>query len=126
MAVFGRGEGTLILDEIKTKLKEVDPNVFYGMVDNSMQELVWDYIVFNRTSMKASSNKTGYSDYFTVHIIREHWIPEGLELQIINKMLEISGMRLAGTDAVYTYTSKPKTNVVIEMLSIDFVRPKKA
>lgn len=115
----------MILDEIKEKLKEIDENVFYGMVDNSMQETVWDYIVFNRSSMKVNANKTGYTDVYTVHIVREEWIPEGLELEIINKMLEIPGMRMAGNDAQYTYVPKPNTNVVVEMLSIDFVKPRK-
>lgn len=116
----------MILNDIKTKLKELDNNVFYGMVDKSMQETLWNYIVFNRTTMKPSANKTGFSDYFTVHIIREEWIPEGFEREVISKMLEIDGMRLAGNDAVYTYVQKPNTNIVVEMLSIDFVKAKKA
>ena len=116
----------MILNDIKTKLKELDTNVFYGMVDTSMQETLWNYIVFNRTSMKSNANKGGYSEYYSVHIIREEWIPEGFEIEVINKMLEIDGMRLAGNDAVYTYVPKPNTNIVVEMLSIDFVKPKKA
>ena len=116
----------MILDEIQKKLKEIDEPVFYGMVDNSMQETLWNYIVFYRTTMKANPNKTGYTDYFTVHIIREGWIPEGLEIDVINKMLEINGMRLAGNDAVYSYVPKPNTNIVVEMISIDFMKAKKA
>lgn len=115
----------MILEEIQKKLLEVDDNVFYGMVDGSMAETVWNYIVFNRSTMGITPNKTGYTDRYTVHIVRENWIPEGLELEVIDKMLEIAGMRLAGNDAEYTYVEKPKTNVVVEMLSIDFVRPKK-
>ena len=107
-------------------MKELDENVFYGMVDSKMQETLWNYIVFNRTTMTQNSNKTSYTDRYTVHIIREEWIPEGFEIEVINKMLEIAGMRLAGNDAVYTYVPKPNTNTVIEMLSIDFVKPKKA
>lgn len=116
----------MILNDIKTKLKELDTNVFYGMVSTSMQKTLWNYIVFNRTSMKPNASKSGYSDYYTVHIIREEWIPEGFEIEVINKMLEIDGMRLAGNDAVYTYVPKPNTDVVVEMLSIDFVKAKKA
>ena len=116
----------MILNEIQTKLKELDEHVFYGMVDNSMQETLWNYIVFNRTTMKPNPNKTGYTDYYTVHIIREEWIPEGFEIDVINKMLEINGMRLAGNDAVYSYVPKPNTNIVVEMLSIDFMKAKKA
>lgn len=115
----------MILEDIKNKLLEVDDNVFYGMVDSSMKETLWNYIVFNRSVMSVNENKTGYTDKFTVHIIREDWIPEGLEFEVIDKMLEISGMRISRSDAVYQYVQKPNTNTVVEMLSIDFVKPKK-
>ena len=115
----------MILDDIKNKLLEIDPIVFYGMVDNNMSETVWDYIVFNRKPTKVGTNRTGYSYYFSVNIIRENFIPEGLDLIVIEKMLEIPGMRLVGNDMEYAYTTKPNTNVVVEMLSIDFVRPAK-
>lgn len=115
----------MILEIIKAKLQEIDPNVFYGMVDNSMREAVWDYIVFNRKVTKPGKNRTGYSYYFSVNIVRENFIPEGLDVTVIDKMLEIDGMRLAENDMEYNYTAKPNTNNVVEMLSIDFVRPVK-
>lgn len=115
----------MILETIKDKLKEIDPNVFYGMVDDKMRETVWDYIVFNRKVTKPGTNRTGYSYYFSVNIVRENFIPEGLDLSVIKKMLEIPGMRLAENDMEYNYTAKPNTNIVVEMLSIDFVRPVK-
>jgi hypothetical protein len=115
----------LILNEIKEKLQEIDPRVFYGMVDNSVRETVWDYIVFNRKLLKPGKNRTGYSYYFSVNIVREDYIPEGLETTVIDKMLEITGMRLAENDMEYYYTEKPNTNAVVEMISIDFVRPVK-
>ena len=115
----------MILNEIKEKLQEIDPNVFYGMVDPVMRESIWDYIVFNRKPTKPNENKTGYSYYFTVNIVRENFIPEGLDLTVIKKMLEIPGMRLAGNEMPYEYVAKPNTNVVVEMLSIDFVKPVK-
>ena len=115
----------MILDDIKNKLEEIDPNVFYGMVDDSMKEMLWNYIVFNRSVKRASQNKTGFSDVYSVHIIRENFIPEGLEETVIEKMLEISGMRLDGAEGVYTYIQKPNTNTVVEMFSVEFVKPKK-
>lgn len=90
-----------------------------------MRETVWDYIVFERSKKRLNENKTGYTDVYSVHVIREEFIPEGLEDEIINKMLEISGMRLEGSDGEYTYIQKPNTDVVIEMFSINFVKPKK-
>lgn len=122
MVVLGRGEATVILNDIKEKLLEIDSRVYYGMVDESVRETVWDYIVFNRKPTKVNENKTGYSYYFTVNVIRENFIPEGLDLAVISKMLEIPGMRLAGTDFQYAYVEKPNTNAVVEMLSIDFVK----
>ena len=115
----------MILDDINEKLLEVDTNVFYGAVDLNMRETVWDYIVFDRKLTKPSANQTSYSYYFSVHIVRENFIPEGLDLTVIKKMCEIPGMKLAGNDMTYDYTTKPSTNAVVEMLSIDFVRPVK-
>ena len=115
----------MILNEIKEKLQEIDSRVFYGMVYNSMRETDWNYIVFNRKPTKVGANRTGLNYYFSVNIIREEFIPEGLDMTVIEKMLEIPGMRLAGTDMEYNYTAKPNTDTVVEMLSIDFVRPVK-
>lgn len=113
----------MILEDIKSKLKEIDDNVFYGMVDESMRETVWDYIVFERKNMLFSPNKTGASIFYTVHIIRENFIPEGLEIEVINKMQEIPGMRKATQGGTYEYIQKPNTNTVVEMFSIEFVKP---
>lgn len=115
----------MILDDIKEKLKEIDPNVFYGAVKSRMKEITWDYIVFNRTVMRSNPSKNAFSDVYTVHIIREEFIPEGTAEAVIEKMLEIAGMRLSGTDSEYDYTTKPKTDAVVEMLSIEFVRARK-
>lgn len=115
----------MILEDIKNKLQEVDSNVFYGMVDNAMQEIAWNYIVFERKRIVINPNKTGFSYYFTVHIVRENFIPEGLDRTVIDKVCEINGMRLAGNDPTFDYVAKPSTNAVVEMLSIDFVRPVK-
>ena len=112
----------MILDDIKMKLQEIDPNVFYGMVDNIMNETVWDYIVFERKNFSVNENKTGYSHKYTVHIIRENFIPEGIDLDVIAKMCEIPGMRLTSTGGEFAYVAKPNTNIVVEMLSLEFVK----
>lgn len=115
----------MILNQIKEKLAEIDQNVFYGMVDSSMKETVWDYIVFGRKALKHNPTKSGYTEVYSVHIIREDFIPEGLELEVIDKMLEIDGMKVSGDDGIYTYVQKTNTNVVVEMFSVDFIRAKK-
>ena len=118
----------MILEEIEAKLKEIDPEVHYGMVtydEETAKTKPWNYIVFNRKTMKSNTNKTGYSDHFEVAIVRENYIDDGLCEQVIDKMEEIAGMRLANTDCQYNYTMKPSTNKVVELLTIEFVRARK-
>lgn len=116
----------MILDEIKQKLEEVDTRVYYGIVDESVKNTVWDYIVFNRTKLKASTNRTGYTDGYDVHIIRENFVPEGVDLEVIGKMQAIDGIRLnVNEDGEYNYLQKPNTNIVVEMLTLHFVRARK-
>ena len=115
----------MILEEIKQQLETIDSRVYYGMVDDRVRETVWDYIVFNRTNVKRTGNRTGLADYYDVHIIRENFIPEGIDVEVIEKMLEISGMNLSSEDGSYTYVQKPNTNIVVEMLTLHFVRARK-
>lgn len=115
----------MILEDIKAKLEEIDENVFYGMVDDSVKDTVWNYIVFNRVNIKRSANKTSASDYFDVHIIRENFIPDGIDNEVIDRMCALAGVKLSGEDAAFNYVFKPNTNIVVEMLSLHFVRARK-
>lgn len=116
----------MILDDINQRLEEVDRRVYYGAVDKAaVRDTIWDYIVFNRINLKISTNKTSFSDYYVVHIVRENFIPDGIDIEVIEKMLTIDGMRLAGIDGEYNYIQKPNTNIVVEMLSLYFVRARK-
>ena len=112
----------MILQTINDKLLEIDPNVFYGAVKNSMKETLWNYVVFNRTTKRQNENKTGYTEIYAVHIVRENWLDEGLEEAVIKKVCEIAGMRMIG-EGSYTYVMKPNTDTVIEMFSVEFARP---
>lgn len=115
----------MLLEDIQKKLEEIDNNVFYGMADEQRIADEWNYIVFMRKALSISDTKQGYSDRFTVAIIRENFIPEGLEIQVVDKLLEISGMRLASPDCPYSYIKKPNTNAVVELLTIEFVKARK-
>ena len=115
----------MILSDIEAKLQELDPNVFYGVVDRNKLGTVWNCIVFGRTNVKPSTNKTSASDYFDVLIIRENYIPEGFDTEIIKTLTELDGVRLAGNDGRFDYVQKPNTNTVIEMLTLSFVRARK-
>ena len=114
----------MILQDIQDKLKEIDENVFYGMVHKKMQETVWNYIVFNRKSLKFNENKTSCSEVISVHVIRENFIPEELVIEVIKKMQEIAGVKVT-SEGNYEQIEKPNTNILVEMFSIDFVKVKK-
>lgn len=115
----------MILEEIESKLLEVDPLVFYGKVDDSKVTDEWNYIVFMRKVLSIGEQKKEYSDRFIVAVIRENFIPEGIDTTVIDKMCEIPGMRVAKSDCPYTYTQKPGTNTVVEVLTMEFVRARK-
>lgn len=116
----------MILNDIKEKLEEIDENVFYGAVGNRMKETLWNYTVFNRVKLTPSQNKTGYTAEYAVHIIREDFIPEGLEEKVIEVLKSIKGARLDSDGGTYDYVTKPSTNTVVEMFSINFCIPRKA
>ena len=116
----------MLLREIEAKLQDLDPNVYYGAAWKHEAEAIWDYIVFSRKVVKHSTNKTSDSDYFDVTIVRENYIPEGFDTEVINKVCELAGVRLAGNDSEFDYGRKPNTNTVVEMLTISFVRARKA
>ena len=115
----------MFLEEIEKKLLEIDPNVDYGVVKKSRLDTAWNYIVFNRTNINFSASKASASDVFDVHIIRENYIPEGLETQVIKKLEELPGVR-AFDKPEFRYTTKPNTDTVVEMLTISFVRARKS
>lgn len=116
----------MILTDIEAKLREIDPNVYYGMVDESRKTTVWDYIVFNRSTISRSGNKTAATDRFDVHIIRENYVPDGMDTEVIKALSTIPGVRIAGSDCTFTYVQKPNTNIIVEMLTIPFVRARTA
>lgn len=115
----------MILNDIKEKLEEIDENVFYGAVDNRMKETLWNYIVFNRVKLSPNQNKTGYTAEYAVHIVREDFIPEGLEEEVIEALKSIKGVRVNSDGGSYDYVTKPSTNTVVEMFSINFYIPRK-
>lgn len=119
----------MLLNDVKKALKEIDPLVFYGLVpsadENGEKFDVWDYIVFNRVKLKNHANKTSYSDHFEVHIVREEYIPEGIDIDVIAKLTALPGVKLADDDGTYNYMMKPNTDTVIEMLTLTFTRGRK-
>lgn len=110
--------------EIRKKLEEIDPLVFYGMAGNLREDVLWNYIVFFRDSRKATDNRTGKTYTFHVAIVRENEIPEGLDGEVITKVMELPGVRLSG-DAQYSYIRKKNTGAAVEVLDITFAKAMK-
>lgn len=115
----------MILNDIKAALESVDPRVYYGAAGTLEDGDLFDYIVFFRNSMKTTGGNTGVVSTYQVAIIRESFIPEETVEAVIKAMKEIAGMRLAGNEFSYYYEKKPKTNTVLEVLVLDFMKPRK-
>ncbi len=116
----------MFLKEFESKLKLTDPLVYYGAAWKHKEDLPLNYTVFNRVNIKANNNKTSKSTYFAVHIVRENYVPEDEEDKVIANVTSIDGVRLADIDIAFNYDKKPNTNEVVEIMTIYFVRAKKA
>lgn len=114
-----------MLQTIEAKLTEVLEPVFYGSAQDVGTAALWNYIVFFRDHTSRNSNNTGYSDYYTVAVVHENWVPVEIVDNIVEKMESISGVRLASRDIEYNYTRKPGTNAVIEIASITFTHSRR-
>ncbi|MGN1156182.1 MAG: hypothetical protein ACI4TK_08400 [Agathobacter sp.] len=110
--------------QIREKLEEIDPLVFYGMAGNLREDVLWNYMVFYREQRKTSTNKTGKSITFHVVIVRENEVPDGLDDQVIEKITQIPGVRTSG-DGQYVYIRKRNTDSAVEALDIPFVKAMK-
>lgn len=115
----------MILEDIKRALESVDPTVFYGKASNVSDGDLWNYIVFSRDKLRATGDKTGIANTYQVAIVRENYIQEETVQAVIDAMYGLAGMRLAGNEFAYQYAAKPKTNTIIELLVLDFVKPRK-
>ena len=72
-------------DKIKEALKEIVPDVYYGAGRFQGREN-WDCIVFGKRRAGKSESKGGITRRYFVAIVKEEYIPEDLEKQVIEKM----------------------------------------
>lgn len=114
-----------MLKQIEEKLQAVLPTVYYGSANEDENIPIWNYIVFWRDSTKRSANNTSFTDYFTVAIVHEDWVPDEMIEQVIDSLESIPGMRLSNADVGFNYSRKPSTNAVIEIATMTFSRPRK-
>ena len=113
-------------NKIKEKLLELDKTVYYGLVPDTVANDDWNYIVFGQRKIKKSgTSSTDLNGYWYVTIVREDYIPDDIVFEVLEKMSEIAGLRLADGDYEYTYTFKGNTNIVVEILELQFTKTKK-
>lgn len=110
-----------MLKKIEEVLETENLPVYYGLVPEDEEIEKWNYFVHNRGDMEKSGN-VNYKQYYKIHIVCEEYVPEGYVLHIIKKIKEIPGMRVADTPITYHYMQKGRTDMVVEMATITFVR----
>lgn len=119
-----------LLDEINIKLIEFKNNnpelnircVKYGAMPAGESDIK-NYIVFNRSvTSRSGTSKTDFNKYYEIHLVHEDFIPEDSEFTLINKILEIPGIKLASNDIEYDYAIKSKTKTVVEIATITFTK----
>ncbi len=110
-----------LLNQIRAALEEFGKPVFYGSADNSINDKPWNFYVFSRKDITPSGKSSlDYTQHYEVAIIRENYIPEGHEWEVIKAVTEATGCRLTKQPFLYAYTRKNDTDLVIEMLVIEF------
>lgn len=114
-----------MLVEIKTALERLGFPVFYGVAEDVANNLPWTYIVFFRERISQNQNKTGFTDYYTVAIVHEDWIPDEAISDTIAALEALPGIRLASQDIDVNYTRKPGTNHVVEIATLSFSHSRK-
>lgn len=114
-------------NKIRDKLKEIDEHIYYGMVPDNKEISEYNYFVFGQEKIrkKNPATSTDLQGYWYVGIIRENFIPDSLVFDVINKLTEIAGLRLADNDFEYSYITKGNTNIVVEILELKFTKTKK-
>lgn len=114
-----------MLELIESKLQEVLNPVYYGTARDDENITLWNYLVFWRDNTKRSANNTSYTDYYTVAIVHENWVPDALIEQVITNMESIAGMRLSSSEIGFDYSRKPSTDATIEIARMTFSVPRK-
>lgn len=110
-------------DEIEEKLKEIDENIFYGIVPENHNLKEWNYLVHGMKKLrKSGTSGIDLNRYYYVTIVREDYISDDTIFDVIEKVTSIPGMRLADSDYEVEYTFKGSTNLAVEILVLMFTK----
>lgn len=111
-----------LLVDIRKSLEKIDKKVCYGKsFDDYVKENGFDFIVFSRKGMKKS--KRDITRTFEVSIVRENYIPEGLDIKIIRAITENTCLKFPNDQEMpYNYIRKGDTSDLVEILTLTFVK----
>ena len=113
-----------LLEKIETCLSKFDMPVYYGRSFAKAND-EWNYFVFNRQSMyKSGTTGIDINYQYQVHIIKENYIDEDFEFQVIKAIQNETRLKMTG-QAQYNYITKGSTDIVVEMLTLTFTRTHK-
>jgi len=112
-----------LIKKIKEVLRELDDRVLYGICRKGTSD-IWDCMVIRKERIAPNgTSRLDHSQYISIRIVREDEIPEGLEFEVIQKM-KMAGWKRSTKDITYDYTVDAN-EVVVEIATIEFVRPAK-
>lgn len=109
------------LDKLREALEGFG-KTYYGNASPKTSD-TWDYYVFRRTNLKKAGSGSDFIRRYTVAIVRENYIPENHEFEIIKAVEDKTGLRRADADIVYSYVFKGATDLVVEIAMITFAEP---
>ena len=113
-----------ILEGIQTTLEGFGYPVYYGRSFAKTND-DWNYFVFNRYYIeKSGKSYCDFNYHYQVHIIMENYVEEGFEQQVIKAIQEL-GLKLVASNMQFNYVTKNSTDMVVEMLTIEFTKPVK-
>lgn len=111
-----------ILGKIQDTLDQFKLPVYYGRTFCKEKD-AWNYFVFNKKEFgKNNLSKINFNYYYQVHIIMEDYIPEGFEQEVIKVIQENTRLKLTDQPMQFNYTTKNNTDMVIEMLTLEFTK----
>ena len=117
------------LDTIRDELGKVErpDRLYYGVAAKLPKDAPWDYTVFSRDGVAPKASLTGFTHLYIVAVVREGYVPEGLDLEIIEAMEKIPGMKLNRAASIeYLYTVKPGTQDTVEEMVLHFAKAVKS